>query len=175
MNPPSIPNLDTLNELFTNENECINFLFQRNILYRDRICPKCSEKMKLYFERRSFRCRKNECNIEISIRKNSFFDQSKLPCSKILRIGWFWLNKMPVTSIVSMTGHSSHTITSFLSFYRQLVEGSLDADHTCIGGEGIIVEVDEAKFGKRKYYRGHRVEGSWIIGGVERTEEKKVF
>ena len=44
-----------------------------------------------------------------------------------------------------------------------------------IGGPGVIVEVDEAKFGKRKDNRGHYVEGVWIFGGVERTEERKVF
>jgi len=37
------------------------------------------------------------------------------------------------------------------------------------------VEIDESKFGKRKYNRGHRVEGVWVVGGIERTEEKKVF
>jgi hypothetical protein len=30
--------------------------------------------------------------------------------------------------------------------------------------EGIIVEVDETKLGKRKYYRGHRVVKVWVIG-----------
>lgn len=44
-----------------------------------------------------------------------------------------------------------------------------------IGGNGIIVEIDESKFGKRKYHRGDRVEGVWVVGGVERTEERKVF
>ena len=38
-----------------------------------------------------------------------------------------------------------------------------------IGGPGIIVEMDESKFGHRKYNRGHRVESPWVVGGVERT------
>ncbi|KAF8764989.1 hypothetical protein HNY73_023011 [Argiope bruennichi] len=37
-----------------------------------------------------------------------------------------------------------------------------------IGRMGKIVEVDESKFGKRNYNRGHRVKGQWIFGGVER-------
>ena len=35
-----------------------------------------------------------------------------------------------------------------------------------IGEDGIIVEIDESKFGKRKYNRGHRVDGCWVLGGV---------
>ncbi|CAG8708509.1 11650_t:CDS:2, partial [Ambispora leptoticha] len=44
-----------------------------------------------------------------------------------------------------------------------------------IRGPGIIVEIDESKFGKRKYNRGYHVEGVWIFGGVERTPERKMF
>ena len=44
---------------------------------------------------------------------------------------------------------------------------NLDLAAAPIGGEGIIVEIDESKFGKRKYNRGHRVEGVWVVGGVE--------
>jgi len=29
------------------------------------------------------------------------------------------------------------------------------------------VEIDESKFGKRKYHRGHHVEGAWVFGGIE--------
>lgn len=36
----------------------------------------------------------------------------------------------------------------------------------------MIVEIDESKFGKRKYNRGHHVEGQWVFGGVERTTGK---
>ncbi|KAG0440766.1 hypothetical protein DMUE_1510 [Dictyocoela muelleri] len=44
-----------------------------------------------------------------------------------------------------------------------------------IGGEGAIVEIDETKFGKRKYNRGRRVDGVWVLGGVERSNERKIF
>jgi len=37
-----------------------------------------------------------------------------------------------------------------------------------IGGVGKVVEIDESKFGKRKYNRGKRVEGVWVFGGIER-------
>ena len=52
---------------------------------------------------------------------------------------------------------------------------SLTKRDTVIGGNGIIVQIDECKFGKRKYNQGHVVEGIWILGGVELTNEKKVF
>ncbi|XP_017466934.1 PREDICTED: uncharacterized protein LOC108359533 [Rhagoletis zephyria] len=41
-----------------------------------------------------------------------------------------------------------------------------------IGGVGSIVEIDESKFGRRKYHRGHAVEGQWVFGGVERGTNK---
>ena len=37
-----------------------------------------------------------------------------------------------------------------------------------LGGVGIEVEVDEAKFGKRKFHRGIHVDGVWVFGIVER-------
>ncbi|KAG0442322.1 hypothetical protein DMUE_0356 [Dictyocoela muelleri] len=44
-----------------------------------------------------------------------------------------------------------------------------------IGGDQLVVEIDESKFGKRKYNRGHRVRGTWVVGGVERSESRKIF
>lgn len=35
-----------------------------------------------------------------------------------------------------------------------------------IGGPNCVVEVDEAKFGKRKFNRGRIVEGQWVLGGI---------
>ncbi|KAG0439710.1 hypothetical protein DMUE_2243, partial [Dictyocoela muelleri] len=44
-----------------------------------------------------------------------------------------------------------------------------------IVGEGVIVEIDESKFGKRKYHRGHRVEGVWVFGMMERFGDRRII
>ncbi|KAG0438242.1 hypothetical protein DMUE_3206, partial [Dictyocoela muelleri] len=44
-----------------------------------------------------------------------------------------------------------------------------------IGGNEKIVEIDESKFGKRKYERGHKVDGVWILGAVERSNERRII
>ena len=46
---------------------------------------------------------------------------------------------------------------------------------TPIGGDGAVVKIDESKFGKRKYHKGHRVDGVWVIGGIERGNPKNMF
>jgi transposase-like protein len=93
----------------------------------------------------------------------------------MLLLGYFWLTKTPFNLACIFTGHSAHTVSAYYKHYRQLVSDSLDDDDTLIGGPNIVVEIDESKFGKRKYNRGHRVEGCWVLGGVERTEERKLF
>ncbi|OBZ81297.1 hypothetical protein A0J61_10655 [Choanephora cucurbitarum] len=42
-------------------------------------------------------------------------------------------------------------------------------------GNSIIVKIDELKFGKRKHFRGHHVGGVWVVGGVERTPQRRCF
>jgi transposase-like protein len=43
-----------------------------------------------------------------------------------------------------------------------------------IGGQDIILEIDGSKIGKVKYHRGHKVDGVWVFGIVERTKERKI-
>lgn len=121
----------------------------------------------------SLRCQK--CFKRCSYLKGTFFEQLKLPISKILELGYYWLNNIRVTSLRNMGGISNQTSCSYFEKFEDLVSTMIENENIKIGGPGIIVEIDESKFGKRKYNRGHRVIGSWVIGGVERTDEKKFF
>ena len=44
----------------------------------------------------------------------------------------------------------------------------LERSSVKIGGPNKTVEIDESKFGRRKYHRGHPVKNQWVFGGVER-------
>lgn len=70
-------------------------------------------------------------------------------------------------------GISSKTTVDWFSFYREVLVHHMECASK-LGGPGVIVEIDEAKFGRRKYNRGKRVDGQWVFGGIER-ESKRLF
>ena len=65
-------------------------------------------------------------------------------------------------------------IVDWYNFAREVCVAVLEKDSEAIGGPGKVVEIDESKFGKRKYHKGTRVDGCWVFGGIER-ESKKLF
>lgn len=54
------------------------------------------------------------------------------------------------------------------------MEWAINNNDSMLGGEGKVVEIDEAKMGRRKYNRGRWIEGQWVFGGIER-DTKKMF
>ena len=137
--------------------------------------PLCRGGQPIVHFNRSFRCSAGACRKELSLRKFTIFFGSALESRSILRLGYFWLIKAPPSISCIATGLSDKTVGIYYKHFRTLVSGSLEEKFQFIGGRGIIVEIDESKMGKRKYQRGHHVEGVWILGGVERTAERRVF
>ncbi|GFX30957.1 DDE_Tnp_IS1595 domain-containing protein [Trichonephila clavipes] len=59
-----------------------------------------------------------------------------------------------------------------LEIVHKVILDYVEENSQQIGGKDCIVEIDESKFGKRKYNRSHLVEGQWVFGGVERGTDK---
>lgn len=172
---PTVPPFDVIATVISTELTTLDFLIERNCLYVSTACRLCGSRLSLRRDKQLLRCVGHTCRQQFSIRQGSFFARSKLPLRKIVLFGYAWLLKMPQTSIASFVGCSSATATAFSGHYRQLVADSLEPEDFVVGGQGIVVEVDECKLGKRKYDRGHPVEGVWVLGGVEKTPERRVF
>ena len=175
---PSIPILTDIYYLFIDDKAAFDYLIHNNVLKIPLNCPECSSGMspktdKYYM----YRCKRKNCRKSMSIFKNTFFNRSRLTPSKILHITYLWLTKSSTETIRIQTGISSDTACNWLNYLHQLVSWDIEnlQSESKIGGNDVIVEIDESKFGKRKNNRGHHIEGVCVVGGVERTPEKKLF
>ena len=173
-----IPPIGELKEICMTEDVAFQYLNARGVFEHNLgQCQHCHAGTMVDFLRDDakyqLRCNNRQCRKSHSMFRGTFFTKSKLPLNIILLLGYLWLVKLNWTQISMITRLSENAVTNFIGFFRQLV--TLDAKDTQIGGPGIVVEIDETKFGKRKYNKGHRVEGFWVFGGVERTAERKFF
>ena len=146
-----------LNDILFNDSKCIDFLMNNNIIYSKMNCSICKNAMKA--ENNRWRCKKRKCRYSKSIFYKSIFSGSRLNASSIMLLAYFWLSGDTHQTIINKTSHSPSTVTNFLNDFRNLVSSDIKEQKQKIGGDGIIVEIDESKFGKRKYHKGHHVEG----------------
>jgi hypothetical protein len=83
-----------------------------------------------------------------------------------LRILELWLQKASKNLISYELGIDHKTVYEVLNVVSKILipryYNSFDEED--LGGEDIIVEIDESKIGKIKYKRGHRVDGVWVLG-----------
>jgi len=167
------PTQDSLHHLFSDEEDCQKFLISEGIFYTVDACFECSAGVIL--SGKLYRCKRKACRKAVSVYQGTVFAKSKIPCNKILHMAYLWLAGCSHKAIMLLTGHSKQAVTNFITIFQDLVGCAIDSDDTIIGGENVIVEIDESKFGKRKYNKGHRVEGVWVLGGVERTSNRLMF
>ncbi len=161
--------------IYDNEELAIKYIIEKGIISEFKICSRCKSVMKINYKEKLYRCNKASCRKKISIYKDTIFEGKKLGLNTIIQIAYGYLSRSPIQSIIDFTGCSSATITEWAYIIREKCTESLSYESQMIGGENIIVEIDETKLGKRKYHRGHRVEGVWCICGIERTPEKRCF
>jgi len=120
-----------------------------------------------------WRCGKGKrgqrCNATWSLRHSSWFTDSKLTLLEIMLLTYDIMQKAPSNAIQKELQIEEHTACDWFRFCREVVLDFIENKSEMIVGEGKVVEIDESKFGKRKYHRGHSVKGQWVFGGVERA------
>jgi len=107
------------------------------------------------------------CNQSAPIKVGSWFQQSKLTLQEILLITYDTVRREQASWIQSEDCLSAHTVTDWGMFCRETMLVFLEGSSVNIGGPNKTVEIDDRKFGRRKYHRGHPGKGQWVFGGVE--------
>ncbi len=90
----------------------------------------------------------------------------------MLMIRWAFLMSLGFLATLQLTGVLAQDASCWLLHLRQLVTQFLVDQTDChLGGKGVIEQINESKFGKRKVTanrQGHRVDGAWVFGRVEK-------
>lgn len=164
----------------------IRFLVGHKVIKSKTNCGKCGEEIDLDVNSLQFRCRKSvsiqkkkkeQCNWKGSAKTSSFLNKCKLDLVKCWRVIIYLLYHNPPrhSFLVESLKLGPNTVVDWFSFYREVVEYHTKANAEPLGGPGCIIEIDEAKFGKRKYNRGRIVKGQWVLGGVVRGTGESFF
>ena len=114
-------------------------------------------------------------DVKLTVRHETWLVDCKLPLESVVELIYLWSQAFSVDEIIHELKLSKKTVIEWTHFFRESCFTTVMDSSEQIGGEGVEVEIDESKFGKRKYYRGHRVEGQWVFGGREKHNKKKVF
>ena len=151
----------------------------------DILCPTCSTQCRLDLRRKAFRCDKSysvrkkkrrRCNFFVSIFKGTWFGKSQVDIETNFFLVYIYLSDTLFTYkyVENELGLSKTTINDWCSFVREVVLHWVLGNKSKIGGVGTTVEIDESKFGKRKYNVGRLVTGQWVFGGICR-ETREFF
>lgn len=179
--------LFVLDECGTKE-ACIAFAEQCGLLPREKICPqhRCPMKIDPKGTVGTFRCHKAQCRYRRIVRSsNTWFENVKISLPTMFRImlcyaqdiEYYWA-RVQCSSYKEEVALSEATICDWYNYCRETIvanEIENQENQEQIGGPGRVVQIDESKFGRRKFNRGRQVEGHWVLGMVdEATNELRL-
>lgn len=172
--------VDVLN-LCSNNETLLEWLRSEALLTKTVVCPHCGNNMKLTKCDDRSDGKKWQCQIQVkgkrhrverTVRADSWFENSNLSLAEMVEITYWWTRDVPQTQMRHELELSCNTSVDWYNYCREICEVTLLESKDQLGGEGKTVQIDESKFGKRKYHRGHRVEGQWVFGGIEDGSRK---
>ena len=139
-------------EIFGTHEKVIDFFIKNGFIYKDFKYEKenCGSITSLAFRKNNwvFRCHRSGCGAEKSAFYGTILFNSRVDYSRIMICAYLWINKSPLTKINNMSGLNHITVSYYVNLFKEIIISSLDPEDTIIGGDGVVVEIDETKFVK---------------------------
>ena len=156
------------------------FVLQIGLLHRHSRCTRCRRPQRELprdgNDGIAWRCGR-PCGRRLSIRHGTFFSESHLSLATIVELVYLWVHdNVSCDTLHHELDMSNHTLVDWKSFCRDICGEHFLANPVVVGGPGIVVEIDESLFCRRKYNVGRLVREQWVFGGIEvGTPDKKAF
>ena len=138
---------------------------------KDKYVWRCKKVHKLVKEE-SVRTTKD---VKLSICHHSWLVNAKISLESVIEMTYLWSQGFTLSEIIHKLKISKRTVIEWSTFFRETCLTVMLERSEQIWGNGVEVEVDESKFGKHKYHKGHKVEGQWVFGGREKCNKSKIF
>lgn len=173
------PNHRDLVAVTNSEEKALSFLQKCGVLPSVCFCS-CTvlpKQMKLKPDRKAFYFKCSKCKTRKSVKSGTWLSNSRLSLIQTIDLIYFWTaGESQATVRNECKLRSNKTSVDWFRFCREIcVTHLMQLDDGIIGGENVVVEIDESKFGHRKYNVGRAVDGTWILGAVERGSNKSFF
>ncbi|XP_045121432.1 uncharacterized protein LOC123510360 isoform X2 [Portunus trituberculatus] len=161
--------LDLIADITRDEEATYAFLKQQNCILRT--APKCCicgrELTLVKCGRRIgavWRCPSHKGNC-ISIRSGSFWEKSRLPLSKLVQLAFCWAYDHSNKTCEDLTGVNKNTVGQWYQYFRDVCSHHLIQNPIMIGGENLIIELDESVVTRRRDRTGHGTPERLVFGG----------
>lgn len=131
--------------------EFLNYLFSNNLIKKEPICGYCHsiQEFKVSNDSNdgfSLRCMNYNClgyENRNSIRTSGFFQDFKISIRTILKVLFYWSQKISQTTILRLTGINSRTYKRIINKLVDFIDNDMVYNSRKMGGPGKITQTDE--------------------------------
>lgn len=173
---------EIISDFWKKDEAVIDLFKEHGVVPVTKVCPRCNKKCALRSDKNLFVChtktvdkkhrRVKRCGYTSSMFKGTWLENTTIKPWQVLQVMNFFLqNNFTQRFYEHEIQLNSKTVVAWKNFCSAVCMDLMN-NQAAIGGPGIIVEIDESKFGKRLSEGG--VEGGiWVFGGIERVTKKK--
>ena len=137
--------------------DALNYFIQLGLIVPLQACILCGSKLGKHTNKTAdgyqLRCTKKACRKTVSVRHNSWFAKISLSLNIILYMIYMWCHDFSRKQVVHELRISGPTVTDFFNMFREVCSKEYTAVSK-IGGDGIVVQIDESHLFTRKYNVG---------------------
>lgn len=161
--------------IIKDERSVITYMQESRLIAQSMVCHKCRRNMTVQeynqsLDKATFRC--SFCKSRTSIRKGSIFEGSHLSLSNILMIIYFMSAGILQKTISEMLNISERSIVEWEAKLRNVYTRKLHSIDMQLGGQDIVVQVDESVISRAKPTRNVHARPrstQWVFGMFDTT------